>query len=1271
MSSDETLQICCNFKWISKICSLRGKQRNMKEIKQLSSKTLTSEELITAIFNPLSEQNKSLPTRITQYILEGDEVAVLVDFDKLCQIPNNFDKIYELLQRPADFYSLDNYDKIHPSLHARMNFYKLWTDVYTPEQIIRFARILATLCEHLPFIKRVSEQIPSWLIYLLYDGLITTLPLYGENEDKIDDRENWSVQQLHQFLEVEQAGLGENLLFAIFDRHNIPEYHSNYFQYFTRLNGLLNYIQDHLEFFKQLPLSGLALLGQLEQLKYIHKYPELSLQLVDFLAMQALNTSKQVSKLAREILLSQPLELVQHQLKHFLTLGSVKQRINATILLSRIISEPIILQQALANETNKTVIAALENALSRLESSNAAKLQADLVIPDFKPLSDTLLPISARDVLQQNFDDFLIERKKLIQYLLEETKKNNNLWGLEHYQNSYKSLKTVTSKSLDNIFDYLNGKIELSVLLQEFDKNINFDFLITKNRLVNLPEFSLFHLLRMTKLLSGLDKHPFAYIYNHYKIVKNFDLRQIADVMVKLNYQQVEYEIALEFLTSDFYHDNYGNEPHKLWAFFAENEFLIDEALGFAPSQITWSFYNCKHVDKVNAIKILQIFPTIPAKYVAYLFELALGESKQIRYAAQNALKRIPNIHNQVEQALSSPKQEVRTAAANWLAELGQKSSIKALNAALKKEKRETVQAAILVALEKIGEDISQHLTPKKLLADAQKGLKGKIPTDFDWFDFNLLPTLTWQNGDKVDRQIIQWWICLAVKLKDPSHPLLIIYTRLLSTQSQQQLGEFILQSFINQDIRTPTLEEAEAAANSQTDKRLQQYILQYQRYPEFYSYYKNITYEQVFDEIKNETLATYLGSAIKTKGILALTCGIEGSFAVSLLRSYMKNHYQRRAQIEAMLDPLANSDDPMIIQLLLSLARRYRTASIQEKAKYLVANIAERSGWTTDELADRTISTAGLDDNGLLILDYGERTFIASLDEQFKWQLKNADGEKIKALPEARKSENPELVKKAKKQFSNSKKELSQLLTMQINRFYEAMCVLRQWQVEDWQKYLQPHPVVGRFIQRLVWLQLDNNGQIVNSFRPTEDGSLITNQDEEILLDQNHFISVAHSALLASDAIAQWQAHIEDYKITPLFEQFSHTLPEISKFNDGVIDDRLGWLTDSFTIRNVLTKLNYERDTAEDGGCFYGYHKYFGSLDIYINIEFSGSMLPEENIPVVLYNLYFSDKKGFKDRAIALDKLPKVLLTEGYADYMAVAKVCSGFDPNWKDKLI
>ncbi|ORF62770.1 hypothetical protein B5801_01005, partial [Gilliamella apicola] len=787
--------------------------------------------LLITIFNPLSELDKSLPERITQYILHGDELDVLDDFDKLCQISDNANDVYDLLRRPSDYYSTwDEFEpKTHPSVKARIDFYQSWMRAYTPEQIIRFARISAILYDHLGFIKHISKQIPSWFIYLLYDGLITQLPPYCDQycKDEICYRENWSIHQLHQLLEIEQEGLGDKLLFAIFDRKYITFIaveRYRFFGYFTQLDGLLTYIQERIELFKQLPTLGLAPLGQIEQLKYIQRYPKLQLQLVDFIAMQALNSFKQVSQLAIEMLFNLPHELIQPQLQHFLTSGAAKERAHAAILLSRIILEPTILLQALANETNKTVIATIKIALLKLETSNTVKQQANLIIPDFEPLVDTPFPITARDILQQNFNEHLIKFKKLMENELAENIENNTSWDYE--KNRYKLLQTVTSNSLDIIFDYLNGKIDHLTLFKKLDKKIDFSFLATKDRLSNLPEFSLFHLCRISVLIHNQDySYFFERIGENYEFIKNFDLRQIADALLKINIiKDVKHQIARLFLSSDYLHNIYENEPYKLWAFFAENEFLIDEALGLVPQQTLKD----RIIYKVCPIKILQMFPTIPAKYVAYLFELALNESKytqeqpyfilrlipdidnQVCYAAQDALKPIPNIHIQVEQALSSPKQKVRVAAANWLAELGQKSSINALNAVLKNEKCKTVQAAILVALEKMGEDISQHLTPKKLLAGAQQGLKGQIPTGLDWFDFNLIPTLTWQNGDKVDSRIIEWWICLAFKLKDPINPLLTIYNRLLSTQSQQQLGEFILQSFIKQDTRTPTLEEAE-----------------------------------------------------------------------------------------------------------------------------------------------------------------------------------------------------------------------------------------------------------------------------------------------------------------------------------------------------------------------------------------------------------------------------------------------------------------------------
>lgn len=191
------------------------------ERKEYEINELSSQQLITTIFEPVKELDKTMPTRITQYILQGDELNVLVDLNQLCQSSNTVTKLYELLRRPCDLRHTDICDKPNSSEKARMAFYQRWTDDYTFEQIIRFARVLTALCGNLRFIKLITPELPSWFLYLLYDGLITTLPICCDNEDRIDERKNWSIKQLHELLEIEESGLGKKLLFAIFDRQNI------------------------------------------------------------------------------------------------------------------------------------------------------------------------------------------------------------------------------------------------------------------------------------------------------------------------------------------------------------------------------------------------------------------------------------------------------------------------------------------------------------------------------------------------------------------------------------------------------------------------------------------------------------------------------------------------------------------------------------------------------------------------------------------------------------------------------------------------------------------------------------------------------------------------------------------------------------------------------------------------------------------------------------------------------------------------------------------
>jgi len=62
--------------------------------------------------------------------------------------------------------------------------------------------------------------------------------------------------------------------------------------------------------------------------------------------------------------------------------------------------------------------------------------------------------------------------------------------------------------------------------------------------------------------------------------------------------------------------------------------------------------------------------------------------------------------------------------------------------------------------------------------------------------------------------------------------------------------------------------------------------------------------------------------------------------------------------------------------------------------------------------------------------------------------------------------------------------------------------------------------------------------------------------------------------------------------------------------------------------------------------------------------IEFTGSILPEENIPAAVKRLWFESD----GRQLKLGDVPPILLAESYADYVHIAEA-GGFDPQWDQK--
>eukprot|EP01034_Spumella_vulgaris_P035278 gene35278-43496_t len=149
------------------------------------------------------------------------------------------------------------------------------------------------------------------------------------------------------------------------------------------------------------------------------------------------------------------------------------------------------------------------------------------------------------------------------------------------------------------------------------------------------------------------------------------------------------------------------------------------------------------------------------------------------------------------------------------------------------------------------------------------------------------------------------------------------------------------------------------------------------------------------------------------------------------------------------------------------------------------------------------------------------------------------------------------------------------------------------------------------------------------------------------------------------------------DYKLTPLFAQMARKAPNIAFADDkGVavreIKDRQGWVSDTFTLRGTFSKLGYQRAQAEDGGFFSQYTKEFASVGVRVVMEFSGNCLPEENVAAALKTLSFENSKqrGWGDHSLPLAEVPPVLLAEAYGDYLALAKVCAGYDADWEKKM-
>lgn len=805
------------------------------------------------------------------------------------------------------------------------------------------------------------------------------------------------------------------------------------------------------------------------------------------------------------------------------------------------------------------------------------------------------------------------------------------------------------------------------------------------NAFLDRPDVSLAALTRLALTYGGGDSWHFMFwrFLNGYRdttvivqalmrrIEAGGDFREVAEAADAAGQSTA---MALEhLLTSSFsVRDDQGEARNPtVWAVLAEHFAIIDAFLSpGAPARGRYA------VD--TATNLLGYFPRLPRRYLRYLLDRAAEGDRKTRTRARSLLKEVGDLTAVITPMLQSGEQNRRVGGARWLAERRDPAAIPALRAALATEKAVTAKAAILSALAACGDDISDQFSEERLIAEAEEGLP-KTKVDYSaLFDAEALPPLRWADGREVPRRVVQWWFARAHKLKQAGgDPLLHMAFDRLDRSDAERLGAAVLSAFIQLDTRRPSSEEANAYAKANATSRHQSYL----------RWRKDYTEAEAFAELRRETLATYCGSALDHRGLLALARYAPPAESVAMVKRYLRDHGKRANQCRALIDALAANPVPAVLQLILATSQRHKQPGTRKYAGEMADALAEERGWSASELADRTMPTAGLDDDGFLDLAIGERTFRARIEEAkprkgkvlkdggFTLVVENPDGKVVASLPSPTDPAGEEEAKAARKTLSTAKKELKQTIELQTARLYEAMCAGRIWPAADFEGYLLGHPIVGRLLRRLILTGHDADGRVAASFRALEDGSFSDAEDGAISLDAFHGIGLAHRVVLGPEAAEAWAAHLADYEVTPLFEQLDRPGLALADAKALEVGDRIGHMIDNFALRAAATALGFQRGSIEDGGCFYAYEKHFSEVGIAAVIAFTGSSVPEsERRQGALKELTFvrlrpGQSHAWGQGALALGKVPHVLLSEAWTDYHAIAAQGSGFDADWEKK--
>lgn len=284
-------------------------------------------------------------------------------------------------------------------------------------------------------------------------------------------------------------------------------------------------------------------------------------------------------------------------------------------------------------------------------------------------------------------------------------------------------------------------------------------------------------------------------------------------------------------------------------------------------------------------------------------------------------------------------------------------------------------------------------------------------------------------------------------------------------------------------------------------------------------------------------------------------------------------------------LDVLSSIGSDVALMHLHGIAEKARFAGLKSAARGKMEEVAEVLGLTAEQLADRLVPDFGLDADGSMVLDYGERRFRVGFDEQLKPVVADEDGSRRKLLPKPGAKDDPSLAPVAYARFAGLKKDVKTVAADQIRRFERAMVTGRRWTAAEQRTLFVDHPLLRHLVRRLVWATFDADDRATGSFRVAEDLTLADANDDELGVAVGTVVGIAHPLHLG-ETLGAWSDVFADYEILQPFPQLGREVLALTP------EDRSSRLLQRFAGATVytgkilgLTHRGWQRGSPQDAG--------------------------------------------------------------------------------------